>query len=40
VTDGAEPGSHGGRGALLPVALLVAVAGGQVMLATTAGLSP
>ena len=39
MTDSVEPGSHGGWRALLPVTLLVAVAGVQVMLATTAGLS-
>ena len=40
MTDGVEPGSHGGWRARLPVALLIAVAGVQVMLAATAGLSP
>ena len=40
MTDGAEPESYGGWRARLPVALLIAVAGVQVMLATTAGLSP
>ena len=39
MTDSVGPGSHGGWRALLPVTLLVAVAGVQVMLATTAGLS-
>ena len=40
MTDSADPRSHGGWRALLPVTLLVVVAGVQVMLATTAGLSP
>ena len=39
VTGSVDPRSHGGWRALLPVTLLVAVAGVQVMLATTAGLS-
>ena len=40
MTGGAEPGTVGGWRARLPVTLLVAVAGVQVTLATTAGLSP
>jgi hypothetical protein len=40
VTDRAGPQLHGRWRALLPVTLLIAVAGIQVMLATTAGLSP
>ena len=40
MTDSVDPGSRGGWRALLPVALLVAVAGVQVLLAITAGLSP
>ena len=40
MTDRAGPQLHGRWRALLPVTLLIAVAGIQVMLATTAGLSP
>jgi len=38
--DRADPDLRGGWRALLPVSLLVVVAGAQVTLATTAGLSP
>jgi hypothetical protein len=40
VIDDPAPESRGGWPALLPVSLLVVVAGAQVTLATTAGLSP